>query len=53
MTEDKRFILYSKKETKKKKLGSFNTYEEACNAAERVTNGEIAYCYIHDKEMKV
>jgi hypothetical protein len=48
MIENKRFLLVSKKET----IGFYDTYEEACNAAETLKS-EMVYCHVEDKELNL
>ena len=51
MNKDKRFIVWSRKE-KKKKMKSFDTYEDACNYIETLKN-DMVYCSIEDKDLKL
>jgi hypothetical protein len=52
MIENKRFLLVSKKGSEKKTIGSYDTYEEACNAAETLKS-EMVYCHVEDKELNL
>jgi hypothetical protein len=49
MKKEKRFILH----LKKKKLGSFDTYEDACNYVEHMKPTEMIYCSIKDTKKYV
>jgi len=51
--KDKRFIIREKAPNtdKRTKVGSFDTYAEACDVVERIPKDRIPKCSIEDREL--
>jgi hypothetical protein len=50
--KEKRFVVSEAvvEGGKKKKIASFDTYEEACNYVERLAKSRIPFCSVKDKD---